>query len=804
MQHHSGAQRKPLAQRLTYPFSALVGQDEMKLALLLNAVSSQVAGVLVRGEKGTAKSTAVRALQALLPAITIVEDCIFGCDPADEQHMCLSCMQRLERGETLPQQQRPVRLVELPLGATEDRVLGTLDLERAIKDGVRQFEPGLLAAAHRGILYIDEVNLLPDHLVDALLDAATTGINVVEREGISFVHPAQFLLIGTMNPEEGDLRPQLLDRFGLAIEVHGLKDPQLRTQVVRRRIAFEADPAAFSEQWQGAEAELRRQIATARQLLPEVIVPDQILGMIVFLCTQMDVEGLRADITIYKAAAALAALEGRRTVTEQDVQQVAILALSHRKRRQPFEQPGLDPQEIEQLINEYHRQEKEHHTQETQGQDGHKKGTDGTVRAGLAPAQSSTQRPIDASTGNTSSSSQNEHQPPSGRPGQQDGSSAEDRAPPPQTNTDASPTPQSEQVIPPSAPTALATLTLPRMKTPIAPAQTVPSGTQMARSGTPGPQARGRIVGVRYAADHPKAIALAPTLRAAAPYQQQRRAEHTSHEQQRLWLERRDILEPIRQHKQGALILFAVDASGSMAARRRMTSAKGAVLALLQRAYQQRDHIGLLQFRGTKATLLLPPTNSTDRACKLLANLPTGGRTPLASALRLALRTFQKAQIRNKQRQAILVLVTDGRANVVDVERAPTMEGNHRDASRLPKVAISESSVGAVACPCPGSLSIPTPRQGQATAPTEKYLPLRDEARTHPHPYSPIEDAIAAAHELRAAGILSLVIDTEEGPVRMGLAAQLAQELGGSCVSLAALEAMSVANVVQVALGRRG
>ena len=365
MQQQSGAQQNQFAHRVhalhtTYPFSALVGQDEMKLALLLNAVSPQVAGVLVRGEKGTAKSTAVRALQALLPAISVVEDCVFGCDPADMKHMCQSCAQRLECGEALPQRQRPVRLVELPLGATEDRVLGTLDLERAIKDGVRQFEPGLLAAAHRGILYIDEVNLLPDHLVDALLDAAATGVNVVEREGISFVHPAQFLLIGTMNPEEGDLRPQMLDRFGLAIEVHGLKDPLLRTQVVRRRIAFETDAAAFREQWQGAEAELRRQIEMARRLLPEVVVSAHILGLIAFICTQLDVEGLRADITIYKAAAALAALEGRRAVIEQDVQQVANMALLHRKRRQPFEQSGLDRQEIEQLVNEFHRQAQEH------------------------------------------------------------------------------------------------------------------------------------------------------------------------------------------------------------------------------------------------------------------------------------------------------------------------------------------------------------------------------------------------------------------------------------------------------------
>src|SRR5260370_29125230 len=283
-QYRSGVQQNQFvhrvhSQRTTYPFSALVGQDEMKLALLLNAVSPQGAGVLVRGEKGTAKSTVVRAFQALLPPITVVEDCVFGCDPTDIKHMCQSCAQCLEREETLLQQQRLVRLVQLPLGATEDRVLGTLDLERAIKDGVRQFEAGLLAAAHRGILYIDEVNLLPDHLVDALLDAATTGMNVVEREGISFTHPAQFVLTGTMNPEEGDLRPQLLDRFGLSIEVRGLKDPLLRTQVVRRRIAFETDAAAFREEWQGAEADLCRQIETARRVLPEVVISAHIMGL---------------------------------------------------------------------------------------------------------------------------------------------------------------------------------------------------------------------------------------------------------------------------------------------------------------------------------------------------------------------------------------------------------------------------------------------------------------------------------------------------------------------------------------------
>lgn len=702
------------SQRITYPFSALVGQDEMKLALLLNAVSPQVAGVLVRGEKGTAKSTAVRALQALLPPITVVQDCIFGCDPVDIKHLCQSCVQRQEHGETLPQQQRLARLVQLPLGATEDRVLGTLDLERAIKDGVRQFEPGLLAAAHRGILYIDEVNLLPDHLVDALLDAATTGVNVVEREGISFAHPAQFVLIGTMNPEEGDLRPQLLDRFGLSIEVRGLKDPYLRAEVVRRRIAFETDAVTFCEQWQAAEADLCKQIEIARRLLPEVVISDHIMGLIASICTQLDVEGLRADITIYKAATALVALEGRCTVSEQDVQQVAIMALSHRRRRQPFEQPGLDREEIEQLVNEYHKQE---------------------------PKPSDHDPPVSETT---NAWQQPSPQPsPSSKQEQHNDFTPENQAQTPPADSASSHAQQPEQIIPPGAPTALATLTLPRTKIQAAPVRKVQPALQATRSGAPGPQARGRIVGARYAVDRPSAIALAPTLRVAAPYQQRRRAEHTDHQGQQLWLERRDILEPVRQDKQGTLILFAVDASGSMAARHRMASAKGAVLTLLQRAYQQRDSVGLLQFRGTKATLLLPPTNSTDRACKFLATLPTGGRTPLASGLRLALHTFQMAKKRDKRRQSILIIITDGRANVADLDRKRAVTIN------------------------------------------------------------PIEDAFVAAHELRSAGIPSLVIDTEEGPVRMGLASRLAQELGGTCVALATLEATSVSNAVEAALRYR-
>jgi magnesium chelatase subunit D len=691
--------------RIPYPFSAIVGQGEMKLALLLNAVSPQIAGVLVQGEKGTAKSTAVRALQALLPSINVVEHCAFGCDPADKAHLCQACAELLEREDVLPTQVRPVRLIELPLGATEDRVLGTLDLERAIKDGIRQFEPGLLAAAHRGMLYIDEVNLLPDHLVDALLDAATTGINVVEREGISFAHPARFLLIGTMNPEEGNLRPQLLDRFGLSVEVGGLKDSAERIEVVKRRIAFEADAQAFCTRWSMQEAALHSQIEAARRLLSQVVVSENIFGLIAYICAEVDVEGLRADLTIYKAATALAALEGRSQVIEQDVQRVAPMALAHRGRKQSFDQPAMTPQEIEKLMQEY---------------------------------RSSAQREQEASE--VGSSNTHSHDPPVSDEEREQCASGEDAT---QANNSLTREQEhSEQYIPPSAPTVMPPLTLKRTK-----AIGVPKFKrsplpiqQTARAGTAVVQARGRIVGAKQPTQKPSALALAPTLRSAALHQQRRRTAYAAQGEPRIWLERWDIREPVRQHKRGALILFAVDASGSMAAHKRMATAKGAVLALLQRAYQERDRVGLLQFRGTKAALVLPPTNSTSQASQALANLPTGGRTPLAAGLRLARRTLQTAMMHDSLQQPVLVLVTDGRANVAD----------------------SGTSI------------------------------------------SPLEDAIVAAHEMRAIGASVLVIDTEEGTVRTGLARQFAEALGGSCVELTELATAPVAGVVRSVLGRNG
>lgn len=324
-------------QRYAYPFTAIVGQDSLKEALMLNVVNPGIGGVLVRGEKGTAKSTAVRALAAVLPELTVVAGCPCGCDPDDANHLCPTCREILDAGTALPVQRRRITVTELPVGASEDRVVGSLDMEAALRDGRRRFEHGLLAAAHRGILYVDEVNLLDDHLVDVLLDAAAMGWNTVEREGLSWSHPSRFTLVGTMNPEEGELRPQLLDRFGLCVEVRGMADAEHRMEVVRRRMDFENDPEAFRTRWQAEEEALAARMVNARRALPQVTPDEATLRAVVERAIAAQVDGHRADIVMLKTARTLAALDGRTTTSVEDVQKAAQLTLPHRMRRKPFE-----------------------------------------------------------------------------------------------------------------------------------------------------------------------------------------------------------------------------------------------------------------------------------------------------------------------------------------------------------------------------------------------------------------------------------------------------------------------------------
>ncbi len=579
-----------------YPFSAVVGLDDLRLALIVNAVSPAVGGVLVRGEKGTAKSTIVRALAALLPPIDVPEGCRFNCGPTDT---CIDA-----HG---PRVQRPARLVELPVGASEDRLVGSIDLEKALTTGVTAFEPGLLAAAHRGVLYVDEVNLLHDHLVDLLLDAAALGTSYVEREGVSVQHAARFLLVGTMNPEEGELRPQLLDRFGLTVEVHATRDPAERAEVVRRRLAYEADPAGFAAQWKAADEELATHIAAARARLESVVLGDQALVEITSVCAAFDVDGLRADLVTAKAAIALAAWAGRDEVTTDDVRTAARLALPHRRRRNPFDAPGLDEQQLDDALAQAAPPEPE---------------DDGPGGGGSGPADDAA-----GSSSDDTPATSSELPPQSGSERRTQGSTS-----------DTAPQPVGEAFTP----IALHVDGVNRKH-----------GASGRRSRSEG--GSGRLTGARVPEGHLHSVHLTATLRAAAPHQVARGRTSA------LKVHREDLREAVREGREGNLVLFVVDASGSMASRQRMVAVKGAVLSLLTDAYQRRDKVALLSFRGEGSELLLPPTSSVDAAVARLREMPTGGRTPLSAGLLAAAEVLRVEKVRDPARRALVVVITDGR-----------------------------------------------------------------------------------------------------------------------------------------------
>lgn len=629
-----------------FPLSAVVGMDDLRLALLLCAVSPAVGGVLVRGEKGTAKSTAVRALAALLPPVDVVVGCRFGCDPLAPDDRCPDGPHPVGA----PTQERPARLVELPVGATEDRVLGALDVERALSEGVTAYEPGLLAAAHRGLLYVDEVNLLHDHLVDVLLDAAAMGRATVEREGVSASHASRFTLVGTMNPEEGELRPQLLDRFGLTVEVRASRDPQVRAEVVRRRLASDADPAAFAARFAEDERALAERIAAARRLVDDVELGDTALTQIASVCASFEVDGMRADIVTARAAVAHAAWQGRTRVTAEDVRVAARLALPHRRRRNPFDAPGLDEDQLSQALDDATPDDGPEGPDDEPpppgGGDPDGGGPDDGSPDGGGGAPGDQQAPApdgEAGQGDAAAS------PPEGSSGGQSsgaGGGGEQRA------VDA------------GTPFRARLLTV--------------AGTGAGESGrrSRALTRTGRTVGSRAPlpgeGSRPHVLA---TLRAAAPHQVAR-GRHPGG-RAGLALRRADLRVAVREGREGNLVLFAVDASGSMAARRRMAEVKTAVLSLLLDAYQRRDKVGLVTFRGRAAELALPPTSSVEAAAARLQDLPTGGRTPLAEGLLRAHEVLRVEAVRDPRRRPLLVLVTDGRATAGDaaLDRARAAAG---------------------------------------------------------------------------------------------------------------------------------
>ena len=707
------------------PFSAVVGQDDARLALLLGAVDPGLGGVLLTGEKGTAKTTLVRALAEILPGISVVSGCRFSCDPSSPDPACPDGPHPADARAVF----RPARLVELPLGATDDRITGSLDVPRVLAGALTSeaFVPGLLALAHRGVLYVDEINLLPDHLVDVLLDAAATGVATVEREGISLRHASRFLLVGTMNPEEGELRPQLLDRFGLCVPVVASPDPARRAAAVRARLQHDLF-GATSEQGAAGQT-LTSQIAVASGARGSVRLSDERLLRITTACAALGVDGLRGDLVTARAALAHAAWEGRPEVTEADIRAAARLALPHRRRRGPFDDPGMDDAQLDEAFGGA----EDSVAEPPAGGEADGSGPDSGAPEGAAPGGGpegpDDDGPDDGGDGGG---------PGGGRgAGSAAGPSpalARDGSVPEPWVTGAGGTrPQPEGVrgahdqagrngsasdgsAPDGAGQDRAT-----------PARgTVAGGTAFSvkhlqarglGTGSGGRRSRSRGPGGRPAGSAMTAVApdLTATVRAAA----------LARPGQPFAVRPGDLRRWLRRGRESNLVILLLDTSGSMAARRRTATVSAVALSLLRDSYRRRDRIALLTFRGREATVVVPPTRSANLAAQRLHGLPAGGQTPLAAGLDAARTLARREYWREPDRRPLLVVVTDGRAT-----GGPDAVGRARHAAR-----------------------------GLARFP----------------------------------GLSGVVVDAEDGPVRLGLAGVLAADLDAELVTVAGLASASPA-----------
>lgn len=584
----------------TFPFSALVGQDLMKQALLLNVVDPSLGGVLIKGERGTAKSTGVRALADLLPTIRVVENCPFRCDPDTPEEFCPWCREKAASGQTLPVVERPVRLVNLPIGTTEDRLLGTIDIEKALKTGTKAFEPGLLADAHRGILYVDEVNLLNDQIVDLFLDAAASGRNVVEREGISFSHASRFILVGTMNPEEGDLRPQLLDRFGLSVTIRGIESLEERVEIIKRRLAFEADPEGFRSRWLEQDRALAQRIQKARAVLAYVELSEELLELASRIALAMGTDGHRADIAMIKAARAHAALEGRSAATSDDLHLAARLALPHRVKKTPLEKAELDEGKLKELFQK---------------------------DAGTGAGEPQPWVPVHHNVPKATSKS----------------------------TQAASPLACVTHLCPTSR-TVLAHMPWHRIEPGTHPGRRFV--LPLAKHSGTVRGARWPAVG-----EDTTDLSLLGTLRAAAPYQSFRRNGNGTPTGRPI-LAPHDIRLRKRSRKTGLSLVMVVDSSASMRSNDRMSVTKGVIESLLRDLYLRRDKLGIVTFRHTTAEVLLPLTHNIRDAAAAVDALPVGGRTPLALGLHLGLRLLIQEKRKNPETVPVMLLFSDGRPNM--------------------------------------------------------------------------------------------------------------------------------------------
>jgi magnesium chelatase ATPase subunit I len=635
-----------------YPFTAIVGQEEMKLALLLNVIEPSIGGVLIMGHRGTGKSTAVRALADLLPTIWKVRDCAYGCDPLDHANLCADCLARLTTAGRLARVRARVPVVDLPLGATEDRVCGTINIERALTEGVRSFDPGLLARANRGFLYIDEVNLLEDHLVDLLLDVSVTGRNSVEREGISVEHPARFVLVGSGNPEEGELRPQLQDRFGLHVEVLTANSAEERVEIILACEAFERDAAKFSARFEAAEENLRRRLTRARKRVHQVQTPRQLLRHIAELCVRLRVDGHRGELTITRAARALAAFEGRVEATAQDVRRVAMMSLRHRLRRDPLEQTDGGAQ-IEQALENLFPQN------EASGNHG------GSKRESAREDFPPTDFAGDSGGAHAGNAGADNGSDMTGEERRRSGSRREQSA-----------APALDARLPENALDAITPETHGRTQAQPGPARHERDASR--RRSTYNIQ-RGRYARAVIAPSERGRIALDATLRAAAGKTGGRgrvlalgKETPTRQAQPSPPIVADDLRFKRYRRKQGTLFIFTVDASGSMALNR-INQAKGALVNLLQRSYVRRDQVAVVSFRAEAASVLLPPSRSVARARRVLDALSVGGSTPLAAGLLSSLEIARRAA-RQGAHEIVLLLFTDGRANVSLLRAAETRD----------------------------------------------------------------------------------------------------------------------------------
>ena len=675
--------------RLVFPFSAIVGLDKLKLAILINAINPKIGGLLIRGPKGSGKSSIVRALADILPKIKVVKDCPFNCSPYDPSNMCPKCSERYKKGEKLSLEEREMVVVDLPLGCTEDRVVGSLDVEKAIKHGIEALEPGILAEANQNILYVDEVNLLPDHIADDLLDAAATGWNIVEREGISVNHPSRFIFIGTMNPEEGELRPQLLDRFPLSVTVERITSVEDRIEIVKKNMEFEANPEKFYEKNESLLEELRNRIVQARKVLENVVIPNNLLESICKACLELKVDGLRPDIVIAKAATALAAFENRTEVALNDILVAAELALSHRTREGGFLEPA-SPQEIKEVFAEsvkkvFHFEKTGETTKKEVEKRKFLKGRavfwvkkDATKKEDEKRVQRTKLRfmfLLGRFTGGVWGIAKRLKKSPKNAPvtdGLQvggdklRGETYEEKIEEKKTGTKAFPTVSDvaqstevskgysiissleKKVVSPSK----FFLKMGKIKTR---RQGVYAGKHAQAITT---LHKGKPYGWRIPHGKPTDIHLPATIREAARKQKNRQKPLET--ALKICLE--DVREKLRTYKASLTMIFLIDLSGSMLLN--LEAVKEALLRLHSDAYRSRDRVGIVALKGLRAEVVQHPITNLRVVANKLVNLRVSGYTPLATGMLKTWEVLKEAKRRDPSTVPVMVVITDGGANV--------------------------------------------------------------------------------------------------------------------------------------------